>query len=135
VLRERVAVLRDRVPLPRDLAPAPAADFAGERVAVEVFAAPFDRFAPVLEDFARLVLDLRAPELVDFARDVEDLDRAPADLRPPAPREELEAEPLPPLDDSSDDHLPDSTRCAASATASAISEPSLVALDITLVAA
>lgn len=32
-------------------------------------------------------------------------------------------------------HLPDITRCAASATASAISEPSLVALDIMLLAA
>ena len=32
-------------------------------------------------------------------------------------------------------HLPDNTRCAASATASAISEPSLVALAATLVAA
>ena len=32
-------------------------------------------------------------------------------------------------------HLPDMTRCAASATASAISEPSLVALAIILLAA
>jgi hypothetical protein len=36
---------------------------------------------------------------------------------------------------SSLDHLPESTRCAASATASAISEPRRVALDIAVVAA
>ena len=36
---------------------------------------------------------------------------------------------------SSAAHLPDITRCAASATASAIIEPSLVALDMTLLAA
>jgi hypothetical protein len=36
---------------------------------------------------------------------------------------------------SSSVHFPDMTRCAASATASAISEPSLVALDIMLLAA
>ena len=39
------------------------------------------------------------------------------------------------LEPPSIDHLPDITRCAASATASAISEPSLVALDIMLLAA
>ncbi|HEV2594221.1 MAG TPA: hypothetical protein VGU01_03375 [Sphingomicrobium sp.] len=44
-------------------------------------------------------------------------------------------EPDVPLEDSSLVHLPDITRCAASATASAISDPSLVALDITLFAA
>jgi hypothetical protein len=42
---------------------------------------------------------------------------------------------LPVLADPSIDHLPDNTRCAASATASAINEPSRVALDITDLAA
>ena len=36
---------------------------------------------------------------------------------------------------ASSDHFPDITRCAASATASAINAPSLLALDMTLVAA
>jgi hypothetical protein len=126
-------VLRDRVPLLRDLPPVPAADFAREVGAVEDLLAPLERFAPVPDDFARVVPDLRAPAPMDFLADADDLERVPADLRPL--REEVDAEPPPPLDDSSDAHLPDSTRCAASATASAISEPSLVALDITLVAA
>ena len=52
----------------------------------------------------------------------------------------LDAVPLLALPDDADAvpskfHLPDMTRCAASATASAISEPSFVALDIMLVAA
>jgi hypothetical protein len=58
------------------------------------------------------------------------------DLRPPlrADRDdEPELELL--LASPSIDHLPDITRCAASATASAISEPSFVALDATLLAA
>lgn len=123
-------MLRSRVPLLRGLAA--AADFAREPDPAADLLAPLERFAPVLDDFARLVVVLRAP---DFARDVDDLERVPADLRPPAPRDELEAELLPPLDESSVAHLPDSTRCAASATASAINEPSFVALDITFVAA
>lgn len=128
MLRERVVVLRARVPLLRGLAP----DFARALVPVADLLAPLDRLALVLDDFARLVVDLRAPA---FARDVEALDRVPADFRLLALRDELEAELLPPLEDSPVAHLPDSTRCAASATASAISEPSLVALVMTLVAA
>ena len=78
-------------------------------------------------DFARVPLERVPP---DFAR--EPVERVPVDLRAPLPRDEE-----PPLDapPSSSVHLPDMTRCAASATASAISEPSLVALDITLLAA
>ena len=128
MLRERDVVPRDRVPVLRGLAP----DFAREVEAVAALLAPLDRFALVPDDFARPVVDFRAPP--DFARDAVDLERVPVDFRFPAPREELEAELLP-LEDSSVAHLPDNTRCAASATASAISEPSFVALDITLVAA
>ena len=51
----------------------------------------------------------------------------------PLPRDADELELAPGL--SSADHLPDITRCAASATASAINVPSLVALAITLLAA
>ena len=71
------------------------------------------RFA--VERFAveRLAVDLRAPLLRD-----EDVDFAPLALGL-----------------SSAAHLPDMTRCAASATASAINEPNLVALAIMLVAA
>jgi hypothetical protein len=78
---------------------------AVERLAVERFAV--DRFA-----VRRLAVDLRAP-----LRDepVDDVARA--------------GEP------SSPAHLPDITRCAASATASAISDPNFVALAIMLLAA
>jgi hypothetical protein len=88
----------------------PAEDLA--RVAVDFFAVP--RLA--VERFAveRLAVDLRAPPLRDDDEDE---------------RAELAAGP------SSIDHLPDITRCAASATASAINEPSLVALAIMFVAA
>jgi hypothetical protein len=68
--------------------------------------------------------------VVDFAR--------VAVLRVPVERRALllrADEPAAPLELSSAVHLPDITRCAASATASAISEPSLVALAIMLLAA
>ena len=105
--------------LPDVFAAPPPARFAVERLAGDL------RVAPALADFARVAVerfavDLRAVErlAVDF--------RAPVDalLEP----DEAEAEP-------SIDHLPDMTRCAASATASAINEPSLVALETTLLAA
>jgi hypothetical protein len=104
-------------------------------LAGDLRAAPV-RLAPV-EDFARVVLDLlaalllRAAVVPDFARD--EVLRVELELRAPVLREappEL-AELLVP----SSLHLPDITRWAASATASAISEPSLVALDIMLLAA
>jgi hypothetical protein len=56
----------------------------------------------------------------------------PVDFARVAPPAEL-ARAVPPL--SSSDHLPVITRWAASATASAISSPSLLAVDMTLVAA
>jgi hypothetical protein len=91
-----------------------------------------DALVPVLfaRDAVERELEALVREALDFARD-------PPDLRAAPPREvpvdEPEAEPV--LADPSTVHLPDITRCAASATASAISEPSLVALAITLLAA
>ena len=114
--------------------------FAVERVAVlrADLAAPVERFAagffaaderveaaPV--DFARVeVLRLRAL----FRVPVERL----ALLRAPPERDVL-AEPELAIASPSIVHLPDMTRCAASATASAMIEPSFVALDIMVVAA
>ncbi|WP_458388974.1 hypothetical protein [Sphingomonas sp. F9_3S_D5_B_2] len=78
-------------------------------------------------------LDLALLARVPLERDVLDFAREPAalELRPP----ELLDDPEPDEDASSVGHLPDITRCAASATASAMMLPSLVALDIMLVAA
>ena len=107
------------------------------------------RVAPAREDFARVAVDFFAAELLRAvllravdARAVLDF-LAVAFLRPPVARF------VPPLRDAPDEaelarvavdpsspvHLPDITRCAASATASAMIDPSLVALDMTLVAA
>jgi hypothetical protein len=120
VLRGFAAVLRDAFAAP-PLARFAVERFAGDLLAVEV------RVAPALADFARLdverlAVDFRAVDLrfaVDlragFAALLDELD-------------EVEAEP-------SIGHLPDITRCAASATASAMIEPSLVALVTTLLAA
>ena len=74
-----------------------------------------------------LVLRLRVPVLL----------RAPLLARLADPAELARAALDRPLEvpASSSDHLPDITRCAASATASAISVPSRLALDMTLVAA
>jgi hypothetical protein len=154
VLRERVPVLRE-ADAPR-LLPSPEPEPPAE------LREPLDRLAPEPADLARDELDfvLPAPLLALVERDfvpadaerdfVPDdapaerllLERAPdarevEDERPLLPRDELpdEDEEEPPLDPSSAVHLPDMTRCAASATASAISEPSLVALDMTLLAA
>jgi hypothetical protein len=103
--------------------------FAVERFAVVLFfagdlRAVDERLAPAPEDFAaveRLAVDLRAP-VERFAL----LARAGFDALPELV--EVDAEP-------SIDHLPDITRCAASATASAMIEPNLVALETTLLAA
>lgn len=94
-----------------------------------------ERDALVLAAFARVAVDLRAPLLArDVAfRGVLVFFRVPLLFLAPL-RAERDAEPLE-LDLSSVVHLPDMTRCAASATASAIIEPSLVALDMTLLAA
>jgi hypothetical protein len=56
-------------------------------------------------------------------------------LRAPPLRDEDEEAPELALEPSSIDHLPVITRCAASATASAMIEPSLVALAVTFAAA
>jgi hypothetical protein len=109
------------------------------------FAAPVELFAAGLRD----AVDRAAPAVLAFARDpvaffavlrlaVERLAvlRAPVDLRVvPSLVEERVEEPELALALPSIDHLPDMTRCAASATASAINEPSLVALAIMLLAA
>lgn len=109
-----------------------------------VFAAPAERdfdfvadargaFAPAV--VVRVEVDLRPAVLAREA-----LRAVPAFFRVPllfvaAPRFERFADPLLALALTSVVHLPDRTRCAASATASAIIEPSLVALDTTLLAA
>ena len=128
VPRERDEVLRDRVPVVRgdDFAPPPAL-----RVPVDA-RVPVDRLAPPLDDFARVDVDFCAPverELVDDLRVLLE--------RPELLRAELDEVPeLPPLPaEPSKLHLPDITRCAASATASAMIEPSFVALETTLLAA
>jgi hypothetical protein len=93
---------------------AAAGFFAAVLFAAVLLAALLFLAAPLFLVLAvlRFALLLRAVEL--FARAA-----GLAELEPP----------------SSSDHLPDSTRCAASATASAINVPRRLALDITLVAA
>jgi len=161
--RERELVLlreRELVPLERELvlrddfaAPIERPDDGDLRVLVDLrppldLLAPDERLAPELDDFARDVEDLFAPpEAEDFARvdllapplDRFAVERDPDDLRllPELPGEDVDPDPelVPPVEPSLDDHLPDITRCAASATASAISEPSFAALEATLLAA
>ena len=95
---------------------------------------------PVLaDDFARgagdffAVLRFTVPR---FAVDRFAADRFAGDLRAPARRgDDDELEPDPALALPSTVHFPDMTRCAASATASAINDPSFVALAMTLLAA
>lgn len=130
-------VLRVRVPAPRDFVLVLRGDFA----ALPPLFAADERAGPVPVDLARVEV-LRAPVPADFVRPaVFRVPLAPlvADLRPALPRVE-------PADDDelapdevlalpSIDHLPLITRCAASATASAMIEPSLVALETTLLAA
>lgn len=97
---------------------------AGDLRAVE----PVEEEAAAL--FARVLLvDLRAVDLRAVAL------RALVLRAPPVEREEAVEPAELALGASSLDHLPDITRCAASATASAMIEPSLVALDIMLLAA
>lgn len=103
--------------------------FTVERLAVDLLRdadAP-DDFARVVRGFAALDRDLRA---LDFAREV--FLRAPVErravLREPPVLAAVATVP-------SAVNLPDITRCAASATASAMIDPSLVALATILVAA
>jgi hypothetical protein len=129
VLRERGDVLRLRALLRASFfAPPVAALFAR---AAGVLRALLARVAPDVDDFARV-------EIVLFAVLRLAVERFAVDLRAPVLREEDErdadvVELAPEL--SSAVHLPDITRCAASATASAIKVPSLVALATTLLAA
>ena len=131
-----------------------AVDFrAVDLRAVPVFVAPRP---PLLAAPVPLDLEAREPLLlvaVDFLAPLErvlvdpdlpaPLEREPVERDLPVPLlRELDARRVPPLlldelllDPPSSDHLPLITRCAASATASAISEPRRVALDITLLAA
>lgn len=142
----RPPLLRDFVPLDLlldlrvlDVLRVPVADLRVPLVVLRAddLAAPDERLEPVPEDLARAEDDFFfAPPL----RDRDDDFFAPPLLEREA-EEELPAppeRPLPlelPLELSLGDHLPDMTRCAASATASAMIEPSLVALDMTLLAA
>jgi hypothetical protein len=142
LLREFVVLVRERAVLLRGFAaaalvlvPVPEALFV--RDAAAFLAAPLERVEPELADFARVDAALRP---VLFFRELAALAlRPPLDflaLPPLELAEDLDVDPrLALLDPSSVVHLPVSTRCAASATASAISDPSLVALVITLVAA
>jgi hypothetical protein len=104
------------------------------RLAVERFAGALraveDLVAPALADFARVEVErfaagLRAVDLRAVERFAVDLRAGLAALLEP---DDVEADP-------SIDHLPDITRCAASATASAISAPSFVALEAMALAA
>jgi hypothetical protein len=133
-----------RFAVPRDAFAAPAERFAVERFAVERLAVvlraadarlavPAD-FARVVVDFLRDAVDLRAADLRAVV--LRPVDLRALVLRPPVLRAERAADAeLAPLVEPSSVHLPDITRCAASATASAMIAPSLVALDTTLLAA
>lgn len=101
---------------------------AVERFAVDFFSAGLLREAAALLDFAGVV---RALAPLDFARDV--VLRAPVARR--AALVAVRTADAAAAAGSSIVHLPDITRCAASATASAISDPSFVALAATLLAA
>jgi hypothetical protein len=114
----------------RELLAAPVARFAVARFAAGLRAVEA-RLDPVLDDFVR-VDDLRVA--LAFRVLLRALALRPVDLRPLL-RVEAEDEPELAVALPSIDHLPDMTRCAASATASAMIEPSLVALDTTLLAA
>ncbi|HSR00919.1 MAG TPA: hypothetical protein VLM36_13510 [Sphingomicrobium sp.] len=104
-----------------------------------------DFFAPVLEraDVEREAFEAPLEARFAFARGLAALRapvaREPAALRVPVARLDAgaddEEEEEPALLLPSKLHLPDMTRCAASATASAMIEPSLVALETTLLAA
>ena len=127
-------MLRGRALLRRGFFAAPVERFAaGLRAAV-------DRLAPVPDDLARVDVDFFAAlrfAVERFAVDRLAVERFAEDLRVPerfAPALRDDAAELP-LVPSSIAHLPDITRCAASATASAMSEPSFVALAIMLLAA
>jgi len=129
-----VDVLRERLPPERD--PLFAVDlragfFAGAEPVAPALAAA-ERLDAVDRDPLDLARDAVERVLVDLA--LEPVEARPEELRDDP--EELREEPVEEPDESSSPpHLPLITRCAASATASAMMLPSLVALDIMLVAA
>jgi hypothetical protein len=126
--RDREPPLRDREDVLRGFA-APADFFAAGLRAVD------ERLLPPPDDLARDALDFFAVLRLAVDRLADDL-RAPLDFFAAPPRLEPEDdEPELALALPSIDHWPVMTRGAASATASAISEPNLVALAMTLVAA
>jgi hypothetical protein len=114
-VRRRAGAFRAGFAVP-DVLAAPVERFAAvERLATGFFA-PLERLPVERLAVERFAAGLRAPD-----------ERAPPVARAAPP----ELEPPP----SASVHLPAITRCAASATASAISEPNLVALAIMLLAA
>jgi hypothetical protein len=128
--------VRERLVLRRGLA-APLAFFAVERFAAGLRAV-LARLAPVADDLARLGLAFSAPLLLREAVERLAVERFAVDLRAlplRLPLDERDDEAPLALELSSAVHLPDMTRWAASATASAISEPSFVALATMLLAA
>jgi hypothetical protein len=137
VVRERDPVLLRRVLVLRgDFAAAVERPTAA--LPAEDLRAADDRLDADPVDFARLEVDFFAALGRDAA------ERAPLDfdrddvLRPLVERRvllDLAPPPVPTTDSTSALHLPDMIRCAASATASAINDPSLVALEATLLAA
>ena len=128
VLRERVPVLRFAVL--RGFAAA-VERFAAERFAAERFAVELLRDAVVPDDFARVVRDFAAPPRDLVAADFDVVLRLAVERRVALRAGVAAAR----AGSSSVVHLPDITRCAASATASAMIEPNLVALFTTLLAA
>ena len=122
----RLAVLRGLAAAPLDaFAAPPLARFAVERFAAGLRAVD-DLLAAARVDLARVAVVRLAVDLRAVARFAVDLRAGFAALLEVP--DDVEADP-------SIDHLPDITRCAASATASAMIDPSLVALETTLLAA
>jgi hypothetical protein len=134
VERPRVPPLRDRVEVLRFAVDRAGFDAAALRAAgfFDVLRVADERVEAAPEGFARVELFLVPAALRPVV-----VFRAPVDreelARPPLRADEPELELV--LASPSTLHLPDITLCAASATASAMIEPSFVALDITLVAA
>lgn len=142
MVRERAPALRERVPvpLPRDrvpvlreaaasLEPVPFARLLADLLADDERVEPVPDDLARVEDFARVARDFVPPALAREPVFLVPFARAPLLDERDAP--DLE----PALESSSGVHLPDITRCAASATASAMMDPSFVALDTMLLAA